>query len=152
MKINKILSDIQNITEIMYNQYGIEDLECLSSGTDFPLHWIAPVSNDDYDYHANPLDLDEDYEKSGSSPFFMCSIQNSIKINKNKEGYTIEDGVEYVESHSYCTGIKKDTPGSLPWYVKYKFKDLQSLINQIEELYTLDEDFLEQWEDGSYNI
>ena len=51
MKINKILSDIQNITEIMYNQYGIENLECLSSGTDFPLHWIAPVSNDDYDYH-----------------------------------------------------------------------------------------------------
>ncbi len=152
MKIYKNLSDIENITEIMYNQYGIEDLECLSSGKKFPLHWISPVNNDDYDYNANPLNLDEEYEKSGSSPFFMCSIQNSIKINKTKDGYTLEDGVEYVESHSYCTEIKEDTPGYLPWYVKYEFKNLQSLIDKIAQLYALNEDFVEKWKNGNYSI
>ena len=128
------IKKIELIKQLM-SSTSIEDLEIIWD-TKWPLRWIAPVNNQDYDYDANPLELDKAYEHSGTSSFNMISLQTEIVITKNDDGsYTLEDGLKWAESHSWCNEIIESTPGSLPWYVKKECIDFQTLVASIEEMY-----------------
>ena len=133
--MNSIPSEINTLIKIMDSQCGIDDLEIIWS-ENWPLRWIAPVENEDYDYKENPLELDEEYEHSGSSWFYMISLQTEIVITKNKDKtYTLEDGLVWVESHCWEESITRSTPGNLPWYVKIDCKDFKTLLEKITEMY-----------------
>jgi len=121
----------------------IEDIEL--EVEEFPLRWIAPVYNEDYDYQADPLELDEDYECSGSNSKYMISLQNEIVITKNDDdSYTYEDGLRWVESHVWCKEIDKSTPGTLPWYIEKRCNNFQELLDTLEQSHSFDMDQYEE--------
>ena len=133
---------IEHIKQLM-SSTSIEDLEIIWA-TKWPLRWIAPVNNQDYDYDDNLLELDKSYEHSGTSQFYMISFQTEIVITKNEDdSYTLEDGLVWAESHSWCKEIKESTPGTLPWYIKKECKDFQTLVGTLEEMYNVQYEILE---------
>lgn len=111
----------------------IEDLELISEG--WPLRWISPIFNDQYDFDSNPLELDKDYEYSGTDGSKMLSIHSEIIIElKDENTFTIEDGTLWSESHVWCKEINNTTAGTLPLYKKKEIKGLENLIVELENI------------------
>jgi hypothetical protein len=110
---------------------GIEDLEIMSE-YDWPLRWIAPIENEQYDYDKNPFDLDREYEESGTDGTKMLSLHDEIVIYKNDEDlFTCEDGPVWHESHVWCKKVDFNFPGLLPIYKKEQIQGFENLVNHL---------------------
>ena len=116
----------------LMNNSTIEDLEIIWENN-WPLRWVSPILNDQYDYASNPLELDMDYEHSGTDESKMLSIQSEILIElKNDNSYTIEDGVVWSESHVWAKEITNSIEGSLPIYKIKEIKSFDDLLVELE--------------------
>ena len=105
----------------LMNTSTIEDIEII--GEEWPLRWVCPIFNDQYDFESNPLELYKDYEHSGTDESKMISIQSEIIIEqKDEDLFIIEEGTLWSESHVWCKEINTSTPGCLPLYNKKEIK------------------------------
>ena len=115
------------------NTSTIEEIEII--GEEWPLRWICPIFNDQYDFETNPLELDKNYEHSGRDESKMISIQSEIIIELEDEDlFIIEEGTLWSESHVWCKEINKATPGTLPLYNKKEIKGLENLLSELENV------------------
>ena len=113
----------KNIIIDLMNTSTIEDIEII--GEEWPLRWICPVFNDQYDFESNPLELDKDYEHSGTDESKMISIQSEIIIEKRDENlFIIEEGSLWSESHVWCKKINKSISKNIKKIVKCREKDI----------------------------
>ena len=117
----------------LMNTSTIEDIEII--GEEWPLRWICPIFNDQYDFESNPLELYKDYEHSGTDESKMISIQSEIIIEqKDEDLFIIEEGTLWSESHVWCKEINTSTPGCLPLYNKKEIKGLENLLSELENV------------------
>jgi len=127
------MSDEKDIIIDLMSTSTIEDIEII--GEEYPLRWICPIFNDQYDFDSNPLEFDKDYEHSGTDESKMLSIQSEIIIErKDENSFTIEEGTLYSESHVWCKEIDASTAGSLPLYSKKEIKGLENLLVELEDI------------------
>ena len=87
----------------LMNTSTIEDIEIIAE--EWPLRWICPIFNDQYDFDSNPLELDKDYEHSGTDESKMISIQSEIIIEKKMRMYLSLKKALYGVNHTF--GVKK---------------------------------------------